>query len=192
MKGSNGASIGPFTKLVLREHGVDPRSVGFCAGSRWSDPSRVFAGGMGDYLVIDYLCARVEAAGKAASLQPLAIMGGNVPWSVYYAEGDSDDERLDKQTRFVRALGRGMTWIQEHEAENYREFLAKTFPRFDPSLLVGLTDTYRAHGMWTTPRIDPAAYERWRKGIADGHLTDSPIGYRDLIDTRPTDLALGS
>jgi NitT/TauT family transport system substrate-binding protein len=193
MKGSNGASIGLFTKLVLKEHGVDPRSVGFVQDLDGLILSRVFAGGMGDYLVIDYPSAlALEAAGRGHVVAPLAIMGGSVPWSVYYAEGDSNDERLDKQTRFVRALGRGMTWIQEREAENYREFLAKTFPRFDPDLLVGLTDTYRAHGMWTTPRIDPAAYERWREGIADGYLTDRAIGYRELIDTRPTDIALGA
>jgi len=188
MKGSNGASIGLFAKLLLKEHGVDPRSVGFVQDLDGLLLSRVFVGGMGDYLLIDYPSAlALEAAGGGRVVAPLAIEGGNVPWSVYYAQGESNDERLDTQKRFVRALGRGMDWINQHEAERYREFLATTFPRFDPDLLVGVIDVYRAHGMWTTPRIDPSAYERWQGGIADGHLIDRPIGYPDLIDVRVTD-----
>jgi NitT/TauT family transport system substrate-binding protein len=187
MKGSNGASVGLFTKLLLREHGVDPASVGFVQDLDGALLSNLFVGGMGDYLVIDYPSALVlEASGGGNIVAPLAVMGGDVPWSVYYSEGKSDLDRLNTQERFVRALGRGMNWVLERDADEYREFLAKTFPRFDPDLLVKLTNIYRGNGMWTTPRIDLAAYDRWQKGIADGHLTDAPISYHDLIDSRPT------
>lgn len=186
MKGSNGASVGLFTKLVLRENGVDPAEVNFIQDLDGALLSTCFAGGMGDYLVVDYPNAlKLEAQGKGHVVAPLSIMGGNVPWSVYYAEGDSDAARLDTQTRFVRALGRGMDWILQREAAEYRDFLAQTFPRFAPDALVALTDTYRRIGMWTTPRIDEAAYMRWQGGIADGHLTAGPIPYDTLIDTRP-------
>lgn len=187
MKGSNGASVGLFTKLLLREHGVDPREVGFIQDLDGALLSRCFAGGMGDYLVVDYPAAlALEAAGKGRVVAPLAVVGGDVPWSVYYVLGESDAARLDVHTRFARALGRGMDWILAREAAEYRDFLAKTFPRFDPDLLVGLTDTYRANGMWTTPRVDPTAYDRWQRGIADGHLVERPIPYAELIDVRPT------
>ena len=81
-----------------------------------------------------------------------------------------------------------MNWILEREANEYRDFLAATFPRFDAALLVEIVDTYRASGMWTTPRIDQAAYDRWQRGIADGHLTNGAIAYDELIDPRPTEL----
>lgn len=187
MKGSNGASVGLFAKLLMREHGVDPSEVGFIQDLDGALLARCFAGGMGDYLVVDFPFAlALEAEGKGHVVAPLAVTGGDVPWSVYYALGESDEARLDLQTRFARALGRGMDWVLAHEAGEYRDFLAKTFPRFDADLLVRLTDTYRANGMWTTPRVDEAAYDRWQRGIADGHLTDAPIPYATLIDPRPT------
>lgn len=187
MKGSNGASVGLFTKMVLRENGVDPGRVNFIQDLDGALLSKCFAGGMGDYLVVDYPNAlKLEAEGKGNVVAPLSIMGGNVPWSVYYAEGESNEERLATQTRFVKALGRGMDWIMQREAAEYRDFLAETFPRFAPDLLVSLTDTYRGIGMWTTPRIDEAAYLRWQGGIADGALTAAPIPYDTLIDKRPT------
>jgi NitT/TauT family transport system substrate-binding protein len=78
-----------------------------------------------------------------------------------------------------------MRWIMDRDAEGYGDFLARTFPRFAPELLVDLVNAYRRNGMWTTPRIDRAAYDRWQKGIADGYLIDAPIDYDKLIDVRP-------
>ncbi|MFK0338197.1 ABC transporter substrate-binding protein [Agrobacterium deltaense] len=187
MKGSNGASVGLFMKLLLRENGVDPKDVQFVQDLDGKMLSDLFVGGMGDYLVIDYPSA-VTLASKTPVhvVSELAVTGRNIPWSVYYAENESNDERLDTQIRFSRALGRGMKWISANEAEGFADFLARTFPKFSPELLVRLTNTYRANGMWTTPRIDPQAYARWQKGISDGHLTNAPILYDDLIDSRPT------
>jgi len=187
MKGSNGASVGLFMKLLLRENGVDPRDVRFVQDLDGKMLSDLFVGGMGDYLVIDYPSAvTLEAAGGGHVVQELSITGGNVPWSVYYTDGESDDAQLDTHTRFARALGRGMDWIMASDAEGNRDFLAKTFSKFNPELLVRLTNIYRANGMWTTPRIDPEAYARWQTGIHDGHLTRASIAYDALIDTRPT------
>ena len=187
MKGSNGASVGLFVKMLLRENGVDPSAVNFVQDLDGRMLTDLFTGGMGDYLVIDFPSAvTLEAAGGGHVVQPLPVTGGNIPWSVYYSDGEPDDERRDTHTRFARALGRGMNWILDHEAEDYRAFLATTFPKFAPDLLVKLTNVYRANGMWTTPRIDADAFARWQRGICDGHLTDAPIPYEALIDPRPT------
>lgn len=192
MKGSNGASVGLFVKQVMRENGVDPATVGFIQDLDGAILSRCFAGGMGDYLATDAPSAlALEAAGKGHVVALFAVMAGNVPWSVYYAEGDSDAARLETQTRFVRALQRGMDWIRARDATGYRDFLAKTFPRAAPDILVKLVNIYREQGMWTTPRIDGAAYDRWMIGITDGHLIDAPIAYDTLIDSRPTDFIQG-
>lgn len=187
MKGSNGASVGLFTKLLLRENGVDPTTVRFVQDLDGKMLTDLFVGGMGDYLVIDYPSAlTLEATGRGNIVAALALDGGDVPWSVYYAQGEGDAERLETHTRFARALGRGMEWILANEAGGYRDFLAGTFPKFAPDLLVRLTDAYRANGMWTTPRIDAEAYARWQRGICDGHLTPAPVPYDELIDGRPT------
>jgi NitT/TauT family transport system substrate-binding protein len=187
MKGSNGASVGLFLKLVLRDNGVDPASVNFIQDLDGAMLATLFQGGMADYLVIDApsaLALEVKGGGHVVSL--LTETGGNVPWSVYYAPGESGPERLDVQTRFARALGRGMDWVLARPAAAYQDFLAQTFPRFDPAMLASLIDIYRSQGMWTTPRIDPASHDRWQRGIAAGHLISSPIAYDALIDERPT------
>lgn len=213
MKGSNGASVGLYVKLVLRENGIDPASVNFVQDLDGAMLSTLFAGGLGDYLVIDHPSALALAAtgggttstgpstatggrGQVATtinlVAPLAISTADIPWSVYYAEGDSDETRLQTQVRFMRALGRAMDWINDHDATGYRDFLTRTFPAFDADLLVHVANQYRAHRMWTTPEIDRAGYDRWQHGIAGGHLTQAPIAYDTLVDARPARSLLGA
>jgi len=187
MKGSNGASVGLFFKLCLTEHGIDPLRVDYVQDLDGAMLSELFYGGMGDYLIVDYPNAmRLQAQGRGRVVQALPVTGGNVPWSVYYAKDESTPERQDVQTRFAAALDRGMQWIRANDPEHDADFLAATFPALPLDILLSAARTYIAHGMWTTPRIDPDAYMRWQGGIAAGHLTAAPIPYETLIDTVPT------
>lgn len=187
MKGSNGASVGLFFKQCLCEHAIEPGRLGYIQDLDGAMLSELFEGGMGDYLVIDYPGAmKMEAEGRGRVVQALPVTGGNVPWSVYYAIGESTPERQEVQTRFSRALSRGMDWIKANEPGDYADFLAKTFPNLPLSVLLSAARTYVTHGMWTTPRIDGEAYARWQKGIAHGNLTAAPIAYDALIDPVPT------
>lgn len=187
MKGSNGASVGLFLKLCLSEQGVDPQDLGFIQDLDGAMLAELFEGGMGDYLVIDYPGAlKMEAEGRGRIVQALAVTGGNVPWSVYYAMDESDPARQEVQTRFSRALERGMAWIRARDPDDYAAFLGETFPNLPLEILLTAARTYIAHGMWTTPRIDRQAYDRWQQGITAGHLTAAPIPYERLIDPLPT------
>ncbi|PDT16663.1 nitrate ABC transporter substrate-binding protein [Rhizobium sp. J15] len=187
MKGSNGASVGLFFKLCLREHGIDPGKLGYIQDLDGAMLSELFHGGMGDYLIVDYPNAlRMEAEARGHVVQPLPVTGGNVPWSVYYALGENDPERQEIQTRFALALNRGMEWILARNPETYADFLAETFPSLPLNIVLSAARTYIAHGMWTTPRIDADGYRRWQQGITAGHLTTAPIPYEQLIDSVPT------
>lgn len=182
MKGSNGASVGMYLKMRLREVGIDPQTVNYIQDLDGALLSSCFAGGMGDFLLIDLPNAMAfEAAGKGVIVEVFAITGGDIPWSVYYTDGPGDDRR----DRFVRALERGMDHLATASEAELTPFLRRTFPKMDPGILSRVLAIYRAQGMWTTPRIDPAAYARWQIGIADAHLTDAPIPYDTLIDSRP-------
>ena len=188
MKGSNGASVGLFFKQCLREHSVEPGRLRYIQDLDGAMLAELFNGGMGDYLVVDYPSAlRMEADGCGRVVQALPVTGGNVPWSVYYALGESNSERQQVQARFARALDQGMQWIRTNDPEEYADFLSATFPNLPRNILIRAARTYIEHGMWTTPRIDAQAYSRWQQGIAAGHLIDAPIPYERLIDPVPTE-----
>ncbi|MDF0599695.1 ABC transporter substrate-binding protein [Psychromarinibacter sp. C21-152] len=185
MKGSNGASVGIYLKMMLREAGIDPKSVNYIQDLDAGILQACYAGGMGDYLLIDLPGALAyRAAGHGELAAVFARDGGDIPWSVYYTEAfEAGDTRPE---RFARALGRGMAWVNGHEAASYRGVLMRLFPKIDTDIAVQVVETYRASAMWTTPRIGEASYARWQQGIADAHLTDAPIPYATLIDGAPT------
>lgn len=187
MKGSNGASVGVYMKMMLRENGVDPAEVNFIQDLDASILIDCFLGGMGDYLLIDAPSAqKLESAGKGRVDQLFSVTGGDIPWSVYYGEGDPDAAVQDREARFCRALKRGMDFVLAHDAADCRDFLAATFPRFAADDLVALANTYRGIGMWTGVAIAPASYARWQAGIHQAGLTSAPIPHQALVDTAPT------
>ncbi|CUH80964.1 ABC transporter substrate-binding protein [Tropicibacter naphthalenivorans] len=185
MKGSNGASVGMYLKMMLREAGVDPAAVNYIQDLDAGILQSCFAGGMGDYLLIDLPGALAyQAAGHGKLCATFARDGGDIPWSVYYTEGlDAGDTR---PVRFARALGRGMAWVNSHDAGSYADVLARLFPKIDWAISVQVVETYRECAMWTSSRIGEASYARWQQGIADAHLTDAPIAYDTLNDGAPT------
>ncbi|WP_226554357.1 ABC transporter substrate-binding protein [Celeribacter naphthalenivorans] len=185
MKGSNGASVGIYLKMMLREAGIDPARVNFIQDLDAGILQDCFAGGMGDFLLIDLPGALAyQAAGKGKLAAVFARDGGDIPWSVYYTEGVPEGD--DRRARFMRALGRGMAWVNAHEAASFKDFLTETFPAIAPEIAREVVDLYREMNMWTSPRIGEKSYARWQKGIADAHLTETSIRYDDLIDSAPS------
>lgn len=182
MKGSSGASVGIYLKMMLREAGIDPAAVNYIQDLDAGILQECFSGGMGDYLLIDLPGAMAYAGkGHGHVVARFAVSGGDIPWSVYYTEGarDAGDTRAE---RFCRALARGMEWVNTRDAASFAPFLAKTFPNIDPDIAVEVVNLYRAYNMWTAPEIGKASYARWQKGIADAHLTKEPIDYDVLTD----------
>lgn len=190
MKGSNGASVGLFLKMLLREHGVDPLSVRYVQDLDGVMLGELFLGGLGDYLFVDHLSAAHLARQSDNDVVFSATTdGGDIPWSVYYAPGPLNGDRTLHQ-RFVRALSRGFDWLVERDPDDYRDRLSATFPGKDIEILTALVREMRDNGMWTSPRIERGPYERWQHGIMDGHLIDAPIGHADLIDDSVATVAL--
>jgi NitT/TauT family transport system substrate-binding protein len=188
MKGSNGASVGLFIKMLLRENGIDPKSVDYVQDLDGVMLGELFAGGMGDYLLVDNLSARalVKRNPGISIAMEMVSHGGEIPWSVYYRETSTIDSKvLDAQKRFCVALGKAMDWVQEHDAETFRDELAELFPGVPLDAAVELTNVFRRDGMWTTPVVSRTGYERWQRGIADGHLVDEPLAYDAIVNDGP-------
>lgn len=185
MKGSNGASVGLFFKMLLRENGIDPQSVNYIQDLDGAMLGDLFAGGMGDYLFIDNLSARAlvkRSTGISIAMETITD-GGEIPWSIYYQESAAITPAvLDAQERFCVALGKGIDWVLKHDAESFRKELAEIFPKAPIDIVVDLTNVFRRNNMWTSPIVSHVGFERWMRGIVDGHLLKEPLAYEAIIN----------
>lgn len=181
----NGASIGLYFKMLLREHGIDASSVHFVQDLAGPMLSSLFQGGMGDYFLVDIVSARVMAQKNpdVSVVLEMATGGGDIPWSVYYCETEAitSPAVVDAQKRFCIALEKGMQYVVQNNAETYRDDLAALFPAIPTDLLVEVANLYRANKMWTSSTVSRHAFERWQRGIADGRLTKQPFSYEEMV-----------
>lgn len=183
--GGNGASPGMFLELLLAEQGVRQDQVKFVQNLSGSMLAQLFAGGLGDYLLIDPVSAkRLQRAGKGYVVSPLAVSGGAIPWSVYYSAAGTMGDDPALQERFYRALEKGMDYILTHPAHDMADFLQAHFPKIPLEDCIALIEDYKSWGMWDHAGIEEASYTRWQTGMLHTHLIDKPVPYADLIDTR--------
>ncbi|KAF7118419.1 hypothetical protein CNMCM5793_007936 [Aspergillus hiratsukae] len=188
MKSGGGASVGLFFKMLLRENGIDARSVDYIQDLDGVMLGDLFQGGMGDYFVTDNLSAQAMVARNPdVTIAMQMVTQGDVPWSVYYRESATITPGiLDAQKRFCIALQKGIDWVLQHEAESFQDELAELFPNVPIEVVVAVTNDFRRNGMWTTTSVPREGYDRWQLGLRDARLITEPIIYEDLVDNAPS------
>lgn len=187
MKSGGGASVGLFFKMLLREYGIDERSVDYIQDLDGKMLGDLFQGGMGDYFVTDILSARAMAAKNTeVSIGLEMVTEGDIPWSVYYRETKTITPAVcDAAKRFCAALYKGIEWVLEHEAETFQEELADLFPGVPVDIAVGVVNTFRRSGMWTSPKLPQGGFDRWQTGLHGARLISEPIAYNGLVLNGP-------
>lgn len=185
MKSIGGASVGLFFKMLLRENGIDPASVHFIQDLDGVMLGKLFEGGMGDFFVTDNLSARIIAArNPEVSIAMEMVTQGEVPWSVYYKESSSKTtpESHDARRRFLTGLNMGIQWVLKHDAESFKDELAELFPKVPVDVAVGIVNSFRKNGMWSTTTIPRTAFDRWQQGLVDARFVDKPLEYSSIVD----------
>lgn len=184
MKSGGGASVGLFFKMLLRENGIDARSVDYIQDLDGVMLGNLFQGGMGDYFVTDNLSALAMVSRSAeVEIAMEAVTQGDVPWSVYYYRSNTaTPAHFDAHKRFCLALNKGIEWVLAHDAETFRDELAELFSNVPVDVAVKVTNQFRENGMWTSTTIPRKAFERWQRGLADAKLVSEPLAYEDVVD----------
>ncbi|KAJ5744076.1 periplasmic binding protein-like II [Penicillium manginii] len=187
-----GGSFGLFFKMLLRENGIDAKSVDYIQDLNGEMLGNLFQGGMGDYFVTDNLSAlAMVTRNPDLSIAMQMVTQGDVPWSVYYRETATiTPEILNAQKRFCIALQKGIDWVLLHDAESFQDELSELFPSVPIDVVVSVTNDFRHNGMWVTTSVPRDGYDRWQLGLRDARLVKEPIVYEDLVDNTPSAAAL--
>jgi len=187
MKSIGGASVGLFFKMLLREQGIDPKSVDFIQDLDGVMLGNLFQGGMGDFFVTDNLSAQTIAARNPdVSIAMEMVTQGEVPWSVYYRETSTiTPDLLDAQKRFCIGLNKGIEWVLQRDAESFKDELADLFPKAPIEVAIEVVNSFRRNGMWTTATIPQKAFDRWQQGLTDARFVKQPLLYESIVNSEP-------
>jgi NitT/TauT family transport system substrate-binding protein len=188
--GSGGVAPFQFLAGLLREHGIRLPSITFVHDLSGELLARMFAGGTGDFLLLDELTATSLARrGVGHVAAHLAEAGGPMPNSVYYAQPALLEREDQLAWRFTKALRRGMLWLAEHPARDLEDMLRRRWLDVELEVAVEVVDGFRRGGVWSGVRVEPTAYVRWHDMLVAGGLITERVSYSALIDSRPADAA---
>jgi NitT/TauT family transport system substrate-binding protein len=184
--GAGGTAPYEFTAGLIRAAGVSPSDARFVRDLSTPMLLELFAGGLGDAIILDELTAtRVALAGGGHVTYRMAGPGGVMPNSVYYTTRDRIEGLLEPTTLFLEAVQDAMDDI--NAGADVAPLLAEQWPAIPLEALTAATRELSANGTWDTVRIDADACDRWIAILRDGGLVNSEVSFGSLVDTRAVD-----
>jgi NitT/TauT family transport system substrate-binding protein len=141
----------------------------------------MFAGGVGDYLVVPRLVAsRLGREMDTSVVTSLAVRAGRIPWSVYYTRRDLALERATAFRRFREAIQIAMRWLTTSPVPQIADQLNLT----SPPGIGGSVDTitrYREEGVWFDAEIPAGPFDYWQESLRVAGLLNRRLSRDEVV-----------
>lgn len=162
--------------------GHSPERVRFIHDLEASMTVRLFAGGLGDFIIADpATAASITQAGDGYYAGSLAELGGAIPWSVYFTIPDVLEREDRLAGRFAQGLHQAMEWIKTHDAEEAREVMEKYYPHVPVTAVIETIRLFKASSMWESVSINERALAGWVQTMASQGIVDRPYAFSELV-----------
>ena len=179
---------------VLKTYGlVDGKNVTVRTDVQFDLMGGAFIRGEDDYVTMfEPSASAMEMAGEGYIVASVGEAAGEVPYTCFMML----ESRLEKDPgfaeAFLRALLRGQKWVAEAEPEEIAAAIAPQFPDSDLALLTRVAARYREIGVWSEdPVMSRNAYENLLEIIREAGVIDRAPDFRDVVDNRFAEAALG-
>lgn len=188
--GIGGSAPYAITAGMMREAGVDPAGTTFLRDLSTPMFVELFENGLGDAIVLDITTAQsMSDRGTGHIAVEYAEVGGLGPNSVYYCRSNRFGELQDRLVDFTSALGEAMAAVNQAPVTELEPLLTEHWPSMSAATLSAACGRIQASRTWETPRIDPAATDRWMRILAEESMVRTAPTFDDLVDTRIVDRA---
>jgi NitT/TauT family transport system substrate-binding protein len=170
---------------VLRQHGVDPRTVTIERTRPLPDALAAFKSGQGDFFETGQpFTEQLLAEGAAHLVASMGEATGPVPFSSFMTtERFLRDER-DVVLRFTRALHAAQRWIAAADGKQIAELIGPAFPDIAPEIRQRAVARYVRQDTWSRdPIVRRAGYDYLQTILLDGGFITRSHRYEDLVDT---------
>lgn len=186
--GIGGSAPYAFTAGLVRESGVDPRSITWLRDLSTPMYVELFEAGLGDAIVLDHTNAEaMQHRGTGVIVDDYTETGGLGPNSVYYCRTDRIEELSERLVHFTSALDESMRLMKSVTVAGLRPLLDEHWPGLPPEVLGAACGRMLNSHTWDTPRIDPAATDRWMRILFDESMVRSVPDFSDVVDTSIVD-----
>lgn len=172
-------------EYILTKNGMDPeKDLNIDKSIDFGSTAAAFSGGQGDYTVeFEPYATYLEQEGKGYVVASLGEDSGYVPYTAFSARKSYLEQNKDTIEAFVRALQKGMDYVQKASPEEIAETIEKQFPETDHKALVSIIKRYKEQDTWKSDLIfEKEAFDLLQNILMDCGVLEERVPYEKLVE----------
>ena len=172
-------------EYILKKHGIRPETdLTMIQNIDFGMTSQAFAGGSGDYTVeFEPAATALELEGAGYVVASLGVESGYVPYTAYSAKKSYIEENPEVIEGFVKALQKGMDYVQTHTPEEIAKVIQPQFAETPLETIEMIVTRYYEQDTWKENLIFEESSFTLLTDILEsaGELSKKPP-YSELVD----------
>lgn len=173
-------------EYVLKKNGIDPqKDLKMDQSIDFGSTAAAFSGGQGDYTVeFEPHATALEMKGDGVVVASLGEDSGYVPYTAFSAKKSYIEENPEVIQAFVKALQRGMDFVNSHTAEEIAEVMQPQFEETEKEVVVSIVDRYMKQDTWKDDLIfEESAFNLLQDILRDAGQLNETVPYEKLVNT---------
>lgn len=170
---------------ALKQNGIDPsKEVKIDTSIAFASMAGAFIGGTGDFVTLfEPNALEIERQGYGYVVASVGELGGVVPYTAYNARKSYIENNPDIIEKFVRALQKGIDYVQNHTDEEVAKAILNQFPDTSLNDLIKIVNRYRSIDSWyDTTYIKEEDFNHIQTIMENAKQLDKRAPYSKLVD----------
>lgn len=172
-------------EYILKKYGLDPeKDLNIITNIDFGMTAQAFAGGSGEYTVeFEPSATALEKEGTGYVVASLGVESGYVPYTAYSAKKSYIEENPEVIRGFVKALQKGMDYVNSHTAREIAEKIQPQFKETDLDTITTIVTRYHEQDTWKENLIfEESSYTLLLDILESAGELEKRPPYEDLVD----------
>lgn len=173
-------------EYILKKHGIDPTTdLTIIQNIDFGITSQSFAAGTGDYTIEFEPAAtglETQKAGKVVA--SLGVESGMVPYTAYSAKTSFIKKNPEVIEKFVKALQKGMDYVNTHSPEEIAKVIEPQFKETDLETITKIVTRYYEQDTWKDNLVfEQESFDLLQDILMEAGVITEKAPYEKLVNT---------
>ena len=172
-------------EYILKKYGMNPDTdLNIITNIDFGMTAQAFAGGSGEYTVeFEPSATALEKEGNGYVVSSLGVESGYVPYTAFSAKKSYIEENPEVIEGFVKALQKGMDYVNTHTPEEIAKVIQPQFAETDMDTLVTIVTRYYDQDSWKENLVfEEEAFTLLLDILESAGELEKRPPYEDLVD----------
>lgn len=173
-------------EYILKKHGIDPANdLTIIQNIDFGVTSQSFAAGTGDYTIeFEPSATGLESQNAGKVVASLGVESGMVPYTAYSAKLSYLEKNPDVIEKFVKALQRGMDYVNSHTPEEIAKVIHPQFKETDLETVTKIVTRYYDQDTWKENLVfEESSFDLLQDILMEAGVITEKAPYEKLVNT---------